>query len=38
MGDDLPYDAAGWTLPFQMHVRAVEANAPLAVEFRAKHE
>jgi hypothetical protein len=35
MGDDLPYDAAGWTLPFQMHVRAVEANAPLAVEFRA---
>jgi len=35
MGDDLPYDAAGWTLPYQMGVRAVEANAPLSVEFRA---
>jgi hypothetical protein len=35
MGDDLPYDAAGWTLPFQMQVRAIEANAPLSVEFRA---
>jgi hypothetical protein len=35
MGDDLPYDAAGWTLPYQMHVRAIEANTPLSVEFRA---
>jgi hypothetical protein len=35
MGDDLPYDAAGWTLPYQMNVHAVEANAPLPVEFRA---
>jgi hypothetical protein len=35
MGDDLPYDAAGWTLPFQMNVRAVEANVPLPVDFRA---
>jgi Zinc carboxypeptidase len=35
MGDDLPYDAAGWTLPFQMHVNAIEAKTPLSVEFRA---
>ncbi|HEX9562490.1 MAG TPA: M14 metallopeptidase family protein [Gemmatimonadaceae bacterium] len=35
MGDDLPYDAAGWTLPYQMNVTAIEANAPLPVEFRA---
>ena len=34
MGDDLPYDAAGWTLPFQMNVNAVEAKTPLSVEFR----
>jgi hypothetical protein len=30
-----PYDAAGWTLPFQMDVRVVEARAPLAAEARA---
>jgi hypothetical protein len=35
MGDDLPYDAAGWTLPYQMNVRAIEAGAPLSAEFRA---
>ena len=35
MGDDLPYDAAGWTLPFQMHVQAVEAKTPLSTDFRA---
>lgn len=34
MGDDLPYDAAGWTLPYQMHVRAIEATAPLPPDFR----
>jgi zinc carboxypeptidase len=35
MGDDLPYDAAGWTLPFQMNVQAVEAKTPLSTDFRA---
>jgi hypothetical protein len=35
MGDDLPYDAAGWTLPFQMNVKVVEAKQPLTAEFRA---
>ena len=35
MGDDLPYDAAGWTLPFQMNVNAIEAKTPLSPEFRA---
>ena len=35
MGDDLPYDAAGWTLPFQMNIHAVEARTPLSPEFRA---
>ncbi len=30
-----PYDAAGWTLPFQMGVRVVEARAPLDPSFRA---
>jgi hypothetical protein len=35
MGDDLPYDAAGWTLPFQMNVNAVEAKTPLSTAFRA---
>jgi hypothetical protein len=34
MGDDLPYDAAGWTLPFQMNVQAIEVQTPLAPEFR----
>ncbi|MGV3710472.1 MAG: M14 family zinc carboxypeptidase [Gemmatimonas sp.] len=35
LGDDLPYDAAGWTLPFQMNVNVVEAKTPLSAEFRA---
>jgi hypothetical protein len=35
MGDDLPYDAAGWTLPFQMNVKVVEAKQPLSAEFRS---
>ncbi|MDQ8165083.1 MAG: M14 family metallopeptidase, partial [Gemmatimonadota bacterium] len=35
MGDDLPYDAAGWTLPFQMNVKVTEATQPLTAEFRA---
>jgi len=35
MGDDTPYDAAGWTLPFQMNVNVVEGKAPLNAEFRA---
>jgi hypothetical protein len=30
-----PYDAAGWTLPFQMDVRVVAAEAPLPESFRA---
>ena len=35
LGDDLPYDAAGWTLPFQMNVNMIEAKTPLSSEFRA---
>lgn len=35
LGDDLPYDAAGWTLPFQMGVKVVEAKTPLSADFRA---
>lgn len=35
LGDDLPYDAAGWTLPYQMGVQVVEARAPLSQAFRA---
>jgi hypothetical protein len=30
-----PYDAAGWTLPYQMDVRVVEARTPLPAEFVA---
>ncbi|HVT37448.1 MAG TPA: M14 family zinc carboxypeptidase [Gemmatimonadaceae bacterium] len=33
--DDTPYDAAGWTLPFQMGVHVIEARAPLPQDFRA---
>ncbi len=29
-----PYDAAGWTLPYQMGVRVVEAEVPLPQAFR----
>jgi hypothetical protein len=35
LGDDTPYDAAGWTLPFQMGVNVIEASTPLTQEFRA---
>lgn len=30
-----PYDAAGWTLPFQMEVEVVTGKTPLSEEFRA---
>jgi hypothetical protein len=33
--DDTPYDAAGWTLPYQMDVEVVEGRVPLTPEFRA---
>ncbi len=29
-----PYDAAGWTLPYQMDVRVIELRTPLSPEFR----
>jgi len=35
LGDDTPYDAAGWTLPYQMNVNVVEGQVPLPDEFRA---
>jgi hypothetical protein len=35
MGEDTPYDAAGWTLPFQLGVRVIEGTAPLDDDFRA---
>jgi hypothetical protein len=31
-----PYDAAGWTLPLQMHVKVTAVGAPLSAETRAK--
>ncbi|MEZ4416434.1 MAG: M14 family metallopeptidase [Gemmatimonadota bacterium] len=30
-----PYDAAGWTLPYQMGVRVITASQPLSDDFRA---
>jgi len=30
-----PYDAAGWTLPFQMDVNVVEVRSPLSADTRA---
>jgi len=30
-----PYDAAGWTLPFQMDVNVVEVRSPLSADARA---
>lgn len=33
--DGRPYDAAGWTLPFQMGVQVAEATVPLSMEFSA---
>jgi hypothetical protein len=35
MGDDTPYDAAGWTLPYQMNVNVVEGQVPLSDDFRS---
>ena len=35
LGDDTPYDAAGWTLPYQMNVKIVEAQSPLPDDFRS---
>jgi len=32
---DQPYDASGWTLPYQMGVRTIEARTPLPAAFRA---
>jgi hypothetical protein len=33
--DDTPYDAAGWTLPYQMNVTVIEGRIPLQTDFRA---
>lgn len=30
-----PYDAAGWTLPYQMEVKVIAASSPLTEAFRA---
>lgn len=35
---DRPYDVAGWTLPYQMDVRVIEASVPLTDELRASLE
>lgn len=35
---DRPYDVAGWTLPYQMDVRVVEASVPLTDDVRASME
>ncbi len=35
LGDDTPYDAAGWTLPFQMGVQVQAAETPLDSATRA---
>ena len=32
---DQPYDVSGWTLPYQMDVRVIEAAAPLSEDVRA---
>ena len=32
--DNTPYDASGWTLPYQMEVNVIEAKTPLSAEFR----
>ena len=33
--DDTPYDAAGWTLPYQMNIDVVEGRVALSPELRA---
>ena len=35
---DQPYDAAGWTLPYQMGVRSIEARSPLSEAMRQAME
>ena len=30
-----PYDAAGWTLPYQMDLRVIEVRTPLSPDFRS---
>ncbi len=35
IGDDTPYDAAGWTLPYQMNVNVIEAKSALSADTRA---
>jgi hypothetical protein len=35
LGEDTPYDAAGWTLPYQMDVNVIEGTTPLSAAFRA---
>jgi hypothetical protein len=35
VGDDTPYDAAGWTLPFQMNVTVAEGGTPLPADVRS---
>jgi hypothetical protein len=35
---DRPYDVAGWTLPYQMDVRVIEASSPLTDELRSALE
>jgi hypothetical protein len=35
---DQPYDASGWTLPYQMGVRTIEVRSPLSNETRAALE
>ena len=35
---DTPYDAAGWTLPYQMDVNVVEATSPLGDDIRSALE
>lgn len=35
MGDDTPYDAAGWTLPYQMDVNVAEVKSPLSSDVRS---
>jgi hypothetical protein len=35
IADDTPYDAAGWTLPYQMGVNVIEGGTPLTADFRA---
>jgi hypothetical protein len=33
---DLPYDIAGWTLPYQMGVEVIAVSSPLGADFRSR--